>query len=86
MRGDSGKRDTFAADAKELQEHFALEVHAKRMNANEIIVVTEGDQFMFPCASGLVKQTGKDSEVRTSDQIRQGAENMEEHSSEYNFR
>ena len=82
MRGSSWNRGVFVADALELQEHRSRSLHVKRINAKEVIVVKDGDTLMFPCANGMIELGGEDSEVRTSDQIRQGPEKREEHSSD----
>ena len=35
-------------------ENHAPELYVKRVNATEVIVVQEGDKFMFPCAFGMI--------------------------------
>ena len=34
--------------------------------AREVLVLQQGDEFIFPCADGTVKLAGKGQEVRTS--------------------
>ena len=53
----------------------------KGIKTNEVLVPKEGDNFMFPCVSGSAKLSGKGSEIRTSDPIRQDIEEGEEHRS-----
>ena len=62
------------------EKNHAPEVYVKRINAKEVLVVKERDKFISPCANGKIKLAGKGSQVRSSDQIRQGPETMEEHS------
>ena len=54
----------------------------KRSNVKEDNVV-KGDKFIFPCANGMIKSAGTDSVVRTSKHIRQGPEEVQEHSSDH---
>ena len=83
MRGGSCKRDILVADAEELQENVAAEVYVKRINVKEVIVVKEGDKCIFPWAKGMLKLAGTNSEVRTSEQSRQGPEKEEENSGDH---
>ena len=47
------------ADAEELQENHDAEVYVKRRNANEVIVLVERDEVIFPCLKGMMVMTGK---------------------------
>ena len=58
-------------------------VFVKRINAKEVLVVKERDTSILPCADVMIMLAGKDSEFPTSNQIRQGPEKMEEHSSDH---
>ena len=64
------------ADAQELD---ASEVHVRRLNAKEVLVPMNRDEFIFPCADGTVKLEGKDQEVRTSIPTRNHPEQGERH-------
>ena len=44
----------------------ASELHARRLNAKEVLVPKSGDEFIFHCADGTVKLAAKDKEVPTS--------------------
>ena len=49
------KGDTMVADIEELEEMDASELHAKRLNAKEVLTPMRGDIFIFPVADGAVK-------------------------------
>ena len=38
----------------------ASEIHARRLNAKEVLTPMKGDNFIFPVADGTVKTTGGD--------------------------
>ena len=78
----SWKRDILVADAEESQDNHAPGVFAKRISAKGLVVV-KGGTFVCLCANGMIKLARKDSEVRTSEQIRQGPEKMEHHNSDH---
>ena len=42
------------ADIEELEEMDASEVHAKRLNAKEVLTPMSGEKFIFPIADGTV--------------------------------
>ena len=50
------------ADIEELEEMDAPELHARRLNAKEVLTPMKGDNFIFPVADGTVKNLG--GEVR----------------------
>ena len=56
--GRSWKTEILVVEAEESQEHHAPEVHVKRINAKEGIVVKERDKFMFPRANGMIQLSG----------------------------
>ena len=58
------------ADIEELEEMDALEIHARRLNAKEVLTPMKGDSFMFPVADGTVKIFGGDRRLRPSTLIR----------------
>ena len=78
MREEAGK-ETLVADAEELQGHRAPRRKCETNRCEGIHCCERRPTFIFPCANGMVKFAGKCSEVRTSDQIRQGPEKMEAH-------
>ena len=43
----------------------ASELHARRLNAKEVLTLTKGDNFIFPVADGTVKISGGDQRLRT---------------------
>ena len=59
--GGSWHRYMLVVDAKELQENHGPEVYVKRINAREVIVVQDGDKFIFPCSNRMIKMAGKES-------------------------
>ena len=46
------------ADLKELEEMDASDVHARRLNANEVLTPQRSGNFTFPIADGTVKIFG----------------------------
>ena len=58
------------ADIEELEEMDALEIHARRLNAKEVLTPMKGDSFMFPVADGTAKIFGGDRRLRPSSLIR----------------
>ena len=58
------------ADIEELEEMDASEIHARRLNAKEVLTPMKGDNFIFPVADGTVKVSGGDRRLRTSTSIR----------------
>ena len=60
--------DALIADIEELEEleqMDASEIHARRLNANEVLTPMKGDNFIFPVADGTVKISGGDQHLRT---------------------
>ena len=43
------------ADIEELEEMDASDLHARRLNAKEVLTPKKGDNFIFPVADGTVK-------------------------------
>ena len=62
--------DIFVADIEELEKMDASEIHAKGLNAKEVLTPMSGEKFMFPIADGTVKLSGGDQVLRTSTLIR----------------
>ena len=53
------------AEIEELEEMDASELHARKLNAKEVLTPVKGDNFMFPIADGAVKDSGRDQCPRT---------------------
>ena len=62
--------DVLVADIEELEKMDASEIHAKRLNAKEVLTPMSGEKFTFPIAGGTVKLSGGDQVLRTSTPIR----------------
>ena len=73
--GGIGKGDILVADIEELKKLDASEVHAKRLDAKEVM---NGEKFMFPIEDGTVKLSGGDHTLRTSTLIRDSPDRGEE--------
>ena len=65
------------ADIEEL-EMDASELHARRLNAKEVLTPIKGDNFIFPVADGTVKTPGGDRRLKPSTLIRDRPERGEE--------
>ena len=52
------------ADIEELEISDASEVHARRLNAKEVIMPKRGEHLIFPIADGTAKLCGRDHGVR----------------------
>ena len=72
------KGDIMVAHIEELEEMDASEIHAKRLNAKEVLTRMSGDNFIFPVADGIVKVSGGDQRLRTSTLTRDRPERGEE--------
>ena len=66
------------ADIEELEEMDASEIHARRLNAKEVLTPMNGDNFIFPVADGTVKTPGGDQRLRPSTLIRDRPQRGEE--------
>ena len=64
-RRDSGKETFLVADIKPLKKMDASEIHARRINAKEVLTPMKGENFIFPIADGTVKLSGGDEVLRT---------------------
>ena len=58
------------ADIAELKQMDASELHARRLNAKEVLTPMKGEKFTFPVSDGTVKISGRDQNLRTSTIIR----------------
>ena len=54
------------ADIEELEEMDASEVHARRLNAKEVLTLQRSGNFIFPVADGTVQIFGREQRLRTS--------------------
>ena len=66
------------ADIKEMEEMDASELHARRLNAKEVLTPQRSGNFFFPVADGKVNIFGRDKRLRTSTLIRDRPERGEE--------
>ena len=66
------------ADIEELEEMDASELHARRLNAQEVLTPVEGENFIFLVADGTVKISGGDQDLRTPSLIRDSPDRGEE--------
>ena len=66
------------ADIEELEEMDASELHARRLNAKEVLTPMKGDNIIFPVADGTVKDPGGDRRLKPSTLIRDRPERGEE--------
>ena len=60
------KGDIMVADIEEMEEMEASELHARRLNAKEVLTPPRSGNFMFPVADGTVKIFGREQRLRTS--------------------
>ena len=57
------------ADSEELEQMDASELHARRLNAKEVLMPMKGENFLFPAADGTVNISGEEQDLRTSTSI-----------------
>ena len=67
------------ADIEELEQMDASEIHARGLNAKEVLTPMKGDNFIFAVADGTVKISGGDRRLSTSTLILDRPEQGEEH-------
>ena len=65
------------ADIEEVEDMDASEIHARRLNAKEVLTPMKGDNF-FPVADGTVKTAGRDRSLIPSTLIQDRPERGEE--------
>ena len=66
------------ADIEELEEMDASELHARRLNAKEVLTPQRSGNFIFPVADGTVKIPGGDRRLKPSTFVRDRPERREE--------
>ena len=54
------------ADIEELEKMDASELHARRLDAKEVLTPMKGVNNTFPAADGTVNISGEDQDLRTS--------------------
>ena len=64
--GGIWKGDITVADIEEVEEMDASEIHARRLNAKEVLTPQRSGNFIFPVADGTVKIFGRGQRLRTS--------------------
>ena len=72
------KGDLMVADIEELEEMDASELHARRLNAKDVLTPRRSWNFIFPVADGTVKIFGWEQRLRTSTLTRERPERGEE--------
>ena len=72
------KGDIPVADIEELEQMDASEIHARRLNAKEVLTPMKNEKLVFPAADGTVKISGGNRRLRTSTLIRDRPERGEE--------
>ena len=78
MRGGIWKGDIMVADIEESEEVDASELHARRLNAKEVLTPQRSGNLIFPVADGTVKIFGEGQGPRTSALTRDRPERREE--------
>ena len=66
------------ADIEELEEMDASELHARRLNAKEVLTPQWSGNFIFPVADGTVKIFGREQRLGTPTLTRDRPERGEE--------
>ena len=54
------------ADTEEMEEMDASELHARRLNTEEVLTPQRSGNFIFPAADGTVNIFGREQRLRTS--------------------
>ena len=76
--GGIWKGDIMVADIEALEKMDASELHARRVNAKEVLTPMKVENFIFPIADGTVKISGEYQDLRTSTLIRDSPDRGEE--------
>ena len=66
------------ADIEEVEDMDSSEIHARRLNAKEVLTPMKGDNFIFPVADGTVKTSGRDRRLRPSTLVKDHPERGKE--------
>ena len=78
-RGENWKGDIWVSDIEELGTFDASEIHARRLNAKEVLTPQSEEHFIFPYTDGTAKLSGRDHEFRERTLRREqpvGSENL----------
>ena len=75
--GGNLERRHYGRRHEELEQMAASEVHARRLNAEEMLTPMKGDNIIFPVADGTVKGSGGDQRLSTTTLIRDRPERGE---------
>ena len=81
-RGRIWKGDILIADLEDLEKLDASDVYPRRLNAKDVLISQEGDEFIFPAADGTAKMSGRDHELREPTLRREQSERSEDFSGE----
>ena len=57
--GENLERDIMVADIEEMEEMDASDLHARRLNAKEVLTPQRSGNFIFPVADGQSKSLGE---------------------------
>ena len=77
-RRESGKETSWSQTLCVVEQMDASELHARRLNAKEVLTPMKGGNFIFPIADGTVKLHGRDQVLRTPTLIRDRPDRGEE--------
>ena len=66
------------ADIEGMEQMDASELHARRLNAKEVLTPMNCEHYIFPVADGIVTISGGDQDLRTSTFIRESPDRGEE--------
>ena len=58
------------ADIEELEQMDAREIHARRLNAKEVLTPMKNEKIVFPVADGIVKISGGDRRLKPPTSVR----------------
>ena len=64
--GEIWKGDVVVPDIEELEQIDASELHARRLNAKEVLTPMSGEKVIFKIAAGTVEHSGRDQVLRTT--------------------
>ena len=59
------KGDIKVTDVEESEQMDASEIHARRLNAKEVLTPMKGENLRFPVEDGTGKISGEDQDLRT---------------------
>ena len=71
--------DILVADVEDLESLDLSGIHARRLNAKEVLMPKNSDNFKFPVADGTVRLSGRDQVFRKSISIQDHPARDEEH-------